>query len=103
VSEGKSSDSKRLTVIDPNNVREIFLTGGTNIQTYGPNILINGFIARPNIEAVLNGEDQPWDYVVACRLVVEPEKARGLAENILTILDRARQIIEPTGTSGVAN
>lgn len=99
----ESTDSERLTVKDPNNVREVFLTGGTNIQTYGPNLLINGFVVRPRIEAVLNREEQPWDYIVACRLIVDPEKARGLAENILTMLDRASKIVEPQAGSGAAN
>lgn len=98
----EGSPKERIAVIDPDSVGEALVTGGTYVQPYGPNLLITGFTMRPDMSAILNGEEKPWDRVVVCRLVLEPDQARSLADTILAVLERRSQMAAAPNVAGSA-
>ncbi len=87
-----------IRVIDPDNVREILVTGACNVSRMGEYVYVLLTVVRPNAEALMANRMQAPDFVVASRLILDSVTAKGLADSILIQLGERRGAIEPDVT-----
>lgn len=85
-------------VIDPDNVREVFITGACNVSRAGNYIKILLTVAREDPEALMANRLHVPSFVVVSRTVMEAGTARALAQSILIQLGEASgSAIAPEG------
>ncbi len=79
-----------VRIVDPDHVREVFVTGSCNVSRMGPYVNVLLTVLRPNPEALFGNRPHAPDMVVVGRYIFDPEAARGLADSILIQLGEAR-------------
>ena len=75
-----------LEVVDPDNVREIFVTGIAHIGTIKHDdetyLMITHTISRPDINSLYAGRNEKPKLVVCSRLIMSQQRAASLVEAI---------------------
>jgi hypothetical protein len=75
--------AETVRVIDPDNVGEIFVTGGCNVSRAGNYIKILLTVSREDPEALMANRMQAPSLVVVSRAIMEAGTALALAQSIL--------------------
>lgn len=80
---GNEIGAETVRIIDPDNVRETFVTGACNVSRAGDYIRLMFSVYREDPEALMSNRPQAPLLVVASRLIMDVGAARGLAHSLL--------------------
>lgn len=79
----------KLTFIDPDNVKEIYVTGQCVAVRFGDAILLTCAAARPVTEPLFAGQPAVSQQVIVARLIFPPQMASEIARIITDQLGKA--------------